>query len=170
MKDLTLMSIAVLFLFAGCAANQVQTSESKETDRKTETSTNKIQISDFKRLDKKIGKFTKHMEESLFQVTDKGLYGVEVLMPGQNLKVGRNAFYFAIHDSRDNDVSGAEVDITARIPGSDIEAKPGMLDAKPGYYDVSNLVLKQAGRWELLVKMKIGNIEDRVVFDFPDVQ
>lgn len=170
MRALISMFSVVFFLFTGCASNQVRISEIKETDETTGNLTNKVQISDFKRLDKKIGKFTKHMEESLFKVTDTGLYSVEVLMPGQNLKVGRNAFYFAIHDSNDNDISGAQVDITARIPGSDIEEKPGMLDPKPGYYDVSNLVLKQAGRWELLVTFRIGNNEDKVMFDFPDVQ
>lgn len=131
---------------------------------------NEVQSKKFKRIDKKIGKFTKHLEESLFQISEKGLYAVEVIMLNQNLKVGRNAFSFAIHDSRDNDVSGAELDIVAIMLENNIEARPGMTFTRSGVYEVSNLVLTAAGHWELVIRMKIGNNEDKVIFNFPNVQ
>ena len=129
-----------------------------------------VELKEFKRIDKKIGNFTKHMEESLFQISEKGLYAVEVLMLNQNLKVGRNAFTFAIHDRSDNDVSGAELVIVARKLESNIEAKPGMTYRRSGVYEVSNLVLTEAGHWKLMIGMKIGNDEDKVILDFPNVK
>ena len=151
MRVLVTIFITVFLFITGCAGN-------------------KVQISDFKRMDKKVGKFTKHMEESLFKITDKGLFSVEVLLFDGKLNVGRNAFYIVIHDSKDNDVSEAELKITARMSENDIEAKPGITGSQPGLYDVNNLELTRAGHWELFIQVRKGNNEDKVVFDFPDVQ
>ncbi len=49
---------------------------------------------------------------------------------------------------------------------------PGPLtitDKQNGLYIISGLDLKKDGRWELLVTVKKGDVEDSVKFVFPDV-
>jgi hypothetical protein len=131
---------------------------------------NKVPISEFHRIDKKMGSYTKHFQESLFKATDKGLYSVELLLFDGNLKTGRNDFDIVIHDSKDDDVEGATLEIIARMPENRIEAAPKIKGSLPGLYGVHDLNLNMGGHWELLIQVSKDGKEDRVIFVFPDVE
>jgi hypothetical protein len=145
------LTVMLAFLFTACAGN-------------------KVPISKFQRIDKKVGNFTKHFEESLFKVTDKELYSAEVLLFDRNLKVGRNDFDIVIHDRNDNDVEDAYIEIIARTPKNQFEAKPNIMGSLPGLYSIYKLNLPRAGNWELFIKISHNKLEDSVVFDFSNVQ
>lgn len=58
--------------------------------------------------------FTKHFNESLFNITDKGLFSVEILLDGGKYhKLGKDIIGIVIHNQYDKDVEGANVKITA---------------------------------------------------------
>jgi len=147
------LSISIMFflLLTGCAGNKVPASK-------------------FSRIDKKVGNFTKHLKESLFKATDNGLFSIEVLLFEGNLKLGRNDFDIVIHDISDNDVEDADIKILARMPENGIKVKPGMQYYRSGLYSVSKLELTMPGHWELLITVKKDHSQDRVVFDFPNIQ
>jgi hypothetical protein len=146
-----IMTLLGFLLFAACA-------------------TGKTPISKFGRIDKKFGEFTKHMDESLFKVTDNRLYSIELLLIDGNLTVGRNDFDIVIHDNKDNDVEGAELEIVSSMPTGGIEASPKIKGTSvPGLYSIENLNLAKAGQWELLIRIKKDGKKDSVVFDFPDI-
>jgi hypothetical protein len=135
----------------------------------TSCASGKVPVSKFTRIDKKTGNFTKHLDESVFKISEKGMYSVEVLLFDRNLRAGRNDFDIVLHDRKDRDVENAELRITARMPGSGLEAKPRITSSIPGLYSLWNLDLVKAGSWELMIHIKDGDYEDSVVFDFPDV-
>lgn len=117
------------------------------------------------------GKFTRHYAQSLFKVTDSGLYSVEMLVIGNELKIGTNAVDVIVHDAKDADVMGAEITVTPWMPGMGhgVKEKPVVTERGGGLYSVENVEISMPGRWELRVKVKKGEAEDVAVFGFPDV-
>jgi hypothetical protein len=117
------------------------------------------------------GKFTRHYAESLFQVADKGLYSVEMLVIGNELKTGINTVDVIVHDKNDADVMGAEITVTPWMPemGHGVKEEPTVIERGGGLYSVENVEISMPGHWELRVEVKKGKVEDTVVFDFPDV-
>jgi hypothetical protein len=118
------------------------------------------------------GEFTKHYEESLFKVTDKGMYSVEMVLKGHDLKTGINAVDIIVHDKNDRDVIGADIEIIPWMPemGHGVFEKPVIAERGGGLYTVENIILIMSGHWELRVSIKDGAIEDNAVFDFSDVK
>jgi hypothetical protein len=118
------------------------------------------------------GEFTKHYEESLFQVTAKGMYSVELVLKEHDLKTGINAVDIIIHDKTDRDIVGADIEVIPWMPdmGHGVFEKPVITEKGGGLYAVENIILIMSGRWELRVNIKEGGIEDKAVFDFPDVK
>ncbi len=90
------------------------------------------------------GKFTKHYANSLFKVTEHGLFSVEMLIIGNELKVGPNAMDIIVHDKNDHDVMGAEVTVTPWMPamGHGTMEKPVVTERGGGLYGVENVVTK----------------------------
>jgi hypothetical protein len=117
------------------------------------------------------GSYTKHYEQSLFEVTEKGLFSVEMVIKEKELKVGVNTLDIIVHDRRDKDVVGAIVTVTPWMPemGHGVFEKPFVTERGGGIYSVENIILIMRGRWELKIKIRKEDTEDSVTFDFPDV-
>ena len=115
--------------------------------------------------------FTKHFSESLFNITEKGLFSVEILMDDKEYpKLGKGVIGLVIHDQADQDVEGAEITITSVMPeGQASTDAPVVKDKGEGLYTVSNLSLKKEGKWELRIGVKKKNQADTASFQFPDV-
>jgi hypothetical protein len=118
------------------------------------------------------GPQTKHYEQSLFKVTGKGLFSVEMVIKEKELKVGVNTLDIIVHDKNDKDVVGAVVTLIPWMPemGHGVYEKPVVRERGGGLYSAENIILIMGGRWELRMKIKRGDVEDSVTFDFPDVK
>lgn len=114
--------------------------------------------------------FTKHFNESLFKVTENRLFSIEILMDDKEYRIGKNVIGVVIHDARDEDVEGAEIDLTLRDGlGQDIAVTPLVKDKGDGLYTVANVDPRRGGKFELRMKVKKKNNEDSAIFIFPDV-
>jgi len=118
------------------------------------------------------GKFTKHYADSRFEVTEHGLFSVELLIPGNALKVGPNTADIIVHDQEDHDVMGADITVVLMMPmmGHGAMEKPVITERGGGLYGVENLVPVMGGQWDLTVTVKYGGNQDSAVFNFPDVR
>jgi hypothetical protein len=114
----------------------------------------------------------KHYTESFFKVTDKGLFGVEMVVKGNELKAGANTLDIIIHDKDDKDVAGAELTVTPWMPsmGHGVFEKPVVTERGGGLYSVGNINLIMGGHWELRFEVKKDGLEDNATFDIPDVK
>lgn len=118
------------------------------------------------------GTFTKHYKESLFQVTEQREFSVEIVVQKEELKVGYNSAKLIIHDRNDHDVEGAEITIVPWMPdmGHGVKAKTVITDKGHGLYEAENIEFSMTGRWEWKITIKKGTVEDKVLFEFPDIQ
>ena len=115
-------------------------------------------------------KFTKHFNESLFNITDKGLFSVEILLDDREYpKLGKDVIGIVIHDQYDKDVEGAAIKIAAMPEGQAGAIAPIIKDRGDGLYTVSNINLKKSGKWELRIDVRKAEFEDMASFRFPDV-
>jgi hypothetical protein len=115
-------------------------------------------------------KFTKHFNESLFNITDKGLFSVEILLDDREYpKLGKDVIGIVIHNQYDKDVEGAAIKITAIPEGQARATEPIIKDRGDGLYTVSNINLKKSGKWELRIDVRKAEFEDSASFRFPDV-
>ena len=115
-------------------------------------------------------KFTKHFNESLFNITNRGLFSVEILLDDLEYpKLGKNVIGLVIHNADDKDVEGAIIKITATPEGQAWTDVPVIKDKGDGLYGVSNINLKNGGKWELRIDVKKAEFEDSTTFIFPDV-
>ena len=115
--------------------------------------------------------FTKHFQESLFEVTEHAMYSLEILLDDNEHNIGKDVIGIVVHDKSDEDVVGAELTIVHKnlATGATAPGKLTVTDKKNGLYIVSGLDLKKDGKWELLITVRKGGVEDRVKFIFPDV-
>jgi FtsP/CotA-like multicopper oxidase with cupredoxin domain len=115
---------------------------------------------------------TKHHEDSLFLVTEKKLFGVEMLVPDAELKMGVNTVDIIVHDQKDRDVDGADITVTPWMPdmGHGVHEKPEVTEKGSGLYTVGNILVIMAGNWQLKVTVRKGNVEDTAVFNFPGMK
>ena len=116
--------------------------------------------------------FTKHYDDSIFQVTQKGMYSVEMVIKEHELKTGVNELDLIVHDKDDSDVVNAVVTVTPWMPemGHGVFEEPSVTEKGGGLYTVENILLIMSGHWELRVNINRDGMEDIVVFDFPDVK
>ena len=142
-----LSAFILLVLLSGCSAPVMQTHSHK-------------------------GEFTKHYGESLFQITEKGMFSVEMVMKEHDLKTGVNVVDLIIHDKNDRDVVGAEITVTPWMPdmGHGVFEKPVITEKGGGLYTVSGIILVMSGHWELRVNITKDSMVDSTVFDFTDVK
>jgi hypothetical protein len=114
--------------------------------------------------------FTKHFNETLFDITENANFSVEILLDDKEYDIGKDVTGIVIHGKGDKDVAGAELKIayknlkTAKTTPAEIK----ITDRGNGLYIVSGLDLERDGRWELLITVKKGSLEDSVGFVFPD--
>jgi len=111
-------------------------------------------------------------EENPIQVSKKGLYRVEMAIEGQKLKVGANRAELVIRDNEGKPVVGALVRVLPLIyqHGESTLMKPRVTEKDKGHYQVENIFIEIEGHWVLKISMKIGALEDEVVFDFHEVR
>ncbi len=116
--------------------------------------------------------FTKHFEDSTLLFTEKEMFGVELVIPNERLSTGINEFDLIVHDIEHRDIEGATVTVTPWMPemGHGAFSPNEVTEKGGGLYSVTNLVMVMGGHWELRVDIKKGDIEDRVVFDFPFIR
>lgn len=114
---------------------------------------------------------TKHYDESIFKKTEKGFFGVEVMINQKDLKMGVNTIDVIVHDKNDRDVPGAEIEVTPWMPemGHGATEKSVVTERGGGLYSVGNIIFVMTGHWELRVTVRKGEVEDHAVFDFPHV-
>ncbi len=86
-------------LLAGCAANNqmAQHGHAEAGDHQPE--------------------FARHMEGSTLQFTEKGMFGVELVLPDEELMVGTNELDLIVHDMEHQDIEGATVTVTPMMSG-----------------------------------------------------
>jgi len=77
-----------------------------------------------------------------------------------------------VHDKNDKDVASAGITVTPWMPemGHGVYEKPVVTERGGGLYSVENIILIMGGHWELRIKIRKGDAEDSVTFDFPDVK
>ncbi len=144
----------VVLLLAGCTAgNEMQQPEHAAADHH--------------QVD-----FAKHIEGSTLMFTEKGLFGVEMVIPDTKLKTGVNSLDLIVHDRAHADIEGATVTITPWMPemGHGAFSSPEVTEKGGGLYSVGNIIMVMGGHWELRVAIKKDDLEDRVVFDFPFIR
>lgn len=113
--------------------------------------------------------YTRHFKDSLYSITEKGLFSVEILSDKKELNIARDAAGIIIHDTDDEDVGGASVQVFLHIPAQDQEGSVllNAADIGSGLYTVKDLDLKREGPWDIRVKITKGGAEDMAVFYFP---
>jgi len=116
--------------------------------------------------------FAKHFDGSTLQFTEKGLYGVELVIPDERLAIGINSLDLIIHDMAHRDIEGAIVKVEPWMPemGHGAFSAPEVTEKESGLYTVENIVMIMGGHWELRVDIRKGEMIDRVVFDFPFIR
>ena len=145
-----------ILIVAGCAAN-------KQTQPPHE---------DVAGIDHSHEVFAKHFEGSTLMFTEKGLFGVEMVIPDERLAIGINNIDLIVHDKAHKDIEGAVLMVEPWMPemGHGAFSAPEVTEKGGGLYTVENIVMIMGGHWELRVDIKKGDIEDRVVFDFPFIR
>jgi hypothetical protein len=115
---------------------------------------------------------TKHYADSLLQFTERGLFGVELLIKGAHPKVGTNTMQIILHDKYDGDVPGAEITVTPWMPslGHGVFERPVVTERGGGLYTIDNIQFDMGGLWELMIGVKKDDQSDRVTFEFPGVK
>ncbi len=116
--------------------------------------------------------FAKHFEGSTLQFTEQKMFGVEMVIPNERLATGINEIDFIVHDIKHRDIEGATVTVTPWMPemGHGAFSATEVTEKGGGLYSVSNIVMIMGGHWEMQVVIKKGDMEDKVVFDFPFVR
>ena len=158
MKKVLITAVAMIFLLAGCAAKEEQTTGHQDTMAEGHGHDD--------------AKVTKHFDDSLTKLTDKGLYSLELVIPEKHLMMGVNAVEIIVHHGKGGDVAQADVTVTPWMPsmGHGVMEKPKIIERGGGLYSVENVVLSMTGHWQLLVAINKDGAEDKALFDFPEVK
>lgn len=142
MRNILLAITMLTLLMAGCAAEQTRGTGNPQ--------------------------FTKHFGGSIFKVTEKELFSVEIASDEKTLKLGNDALGIIIHNAKDEDVEGANIQVSVYIPNETSSADTLHVTEKAdGLYTIRKIDLRRKGEWELRVKVKKGDLEDAAVFHFP---
>ncbi len=107
---------------------------------------------------------------NVMKTTEKGLFHIDLGQKGQSLKEGRNEFDIHITDEKNADVEGAKIEITPFMPehGHGSMWPPTVTEKGKGLYRAV-VPLTMSGHWQLTITISKEQIEDRIVFDFPNV-
>jgi hypothetical protein len=108
-------------------------------------------------------KFTKHFNETLFAISEKGQMSIEVLLDEKEYKIGKDMIGIVVHNSHDEDVEGAKLEVTGAAGPLAVTEKGG------GLYLVPAAGMPMEGKWELKIAVKKKEIDDSASFTFPGV-
>jgi protein SCO1/2 len=102
------------------------------------------------------------------QTTEKGTFGLEMMVNGQELKNGPNTLDITVRDKDGKNVEGAELTVTPWMPamGHGVWDKPVVTERGGGKYHVENVRIIMNGLWALKVAVRKGEQEDRAEFTF----
>jgi len=102
------------------------------------------------------------------RTSESGLFRLEMVVGGKDLKQGPNAFDLAVRDKNGKPVMAAEIALTPWMPqmGHGVWDKPTVTERPGGIYHVENVVVIMGGRWDLKVTIKKGNLVDRALFSY----
>lgn len=103
-----------------------------------------------------------------FQVTEKGLFRVELTPDGGRFQTGLNAAHVVVEDATGAPVTGAAIDVQPWMPlhGHGIDATPTVEEHEAGVYRVTNIDLPMPGVWEIRTAIRKGTKEDTAVFGY----
>lgn len=110
-------------------------------------------------------KFTKHFSDTLFAVSEKGQVSIEVLLDEKEHKIGKDLIGIVVHDSHDEDVEDAKLIVTVTGISEPLKVR----EKGGGLYLVQNTGFPKEGTWRLGISVTKKKIEDKAVFNFPEV-
>jgi len=114
----------------------------------------------------------KQFENSLAILSDNGKYGMELVLPEQNLRMGNNTVEFFVYKGTGEELPGAEITVIPWMPamGHGVPQKSVVADWGEGHYGITNIVFNMVGHWQLKVVVAKDGVVDTGVFDFPEVK
>jgi hypothetical protein len=154
MKALVSIIAAMVFVLMAHAAGATHNSQDSEADQKPKQEKTR---------------FTKHFNETLFQISERGEFGVEILLDDKEYpKLGKNVKGLVIHDKHHEDVEGADLKIVLLdSQGQDITGPLVVKEKGDGLYTVQNLDISKDSKGELRIRVRKKGIEDTAVFALP---
>jgi hypothetical protein len=104
------------------------------------------------------------------KITEKGLFNVEMRYKGE-IKEGRNVADLMIRDLGGSPLEGAKIEVSPWMPemGHGVPFVPKVTEKGGGLYNIV-FHFTMTGLWELKMVIRKGEVEDNVVFEFPDVK
>ncbi len=113
----------------------------------------------------------KHYPDTVLQKGEKGIFTVEMMVPGTGLHMGVNTLELIVHDAQGKDVPDARITVVPWMPkmGHGVSEEPEVTERGGGAYTVDNVIFSMTGWWDLTVNVKKGELEDAAVFSFPEV-
>jgi hypothetical protein len=104
------------------------------------------------------------------KITEKGLFNVEMRYKGE-IKKGRNVADLMIRDLGGKPLEGAKIEVSPWMPemGHGVPFVPKVTEKGGGLYNIV-FHFTMTGMWELKMVITKGEVEDNVVFEFPDVK
>lgn len=104
---------------------------------------------------------------SVTKMTAKGIFEVKITGQGRILKNGRNEVILKVANEKGKAVEGAQIEITPWMPehGHGTPWPPTVTAQGQGTYKAI-IPIMMAGTWELRIKVKKGELEDTVLFNF----
>jgi protein SCO1/2 len=104
--------------------------------------------------------------------SEQGAFVLELVLGGEELKIGPNSLDIVLRDKDGRGVEGAQLSVTPWMPtmGHGVWEKPLVRERGGGSYHVENVVIIMGGLWELKVAVKKGELEDLGVFSFTVVE
>lgn len=100
--------------------------------------------------------------------TDRGLYSLEISIPGGGLATGSNKLDITVRDKAGREVEGAKLTVVPWLTDKNhgVWEKPVITERGGGKYLADNVTIAMTGRWELKITVVKGGQEDRTVFAY----
>jgi len=110
----------------------------------------------------------KRSTDSSSRKTDKGLYTLEISIPGGGLATGSNKLDITLRDKGGKEVEGAKLTVVPWLTDKNhgVWEKPAITERGGGKYHADNVAIAMTGRWELRISVAKGGQEDRAVFTY----
>ncbi len=112
-----------------------------------------------------------HPADNIVRESADGIYNVELLVKGKDLKLGRNTIDLLVRDRNGEGIEGAGIILTPWMPemGHGVDIKPVVKEKGQGLYTVDSVYISMSGQWELRIEIEKQGVKDNAVFDFARV-
>ncbi len=103
--------------------------------------------------------------------SEEGKFIVDMIIKGSTLKKGKNVVHMMIYDSNKEHLAGLNIEVTPWMTtmGHGVMLVPRVTEKGNGKYRIEDIQITMKGLWALRIKIVKDDIEDMVVFEFPDV-